>query len=634
MEIPNLLILKMHRHQSPFWLVFLSLAAWLTGCGVGMRIYSRLLTLNPISDFSLTAFGLVKTSLEYTYSGTGTVSLECQDCPSGMMVESNPDELHWIPTPGKEGSYTIHIKALSSSGESDYIVVNVSVAPTNYILVNTTAHEPVPIANGNCTLVEAILAANTAAPVDGCVAGDASGTTYIYVPSGTYHLTSAYSGFHGYPPITARVRIVGDGIGSTIIQRSNDSLTAVRGSTAPAFWLFASSSGSLELLNLSLVGGSTAVVLAGGTGLLSHVLIDQSSVTADGGYGGAVRVTGTTSTMVQRTQFTNNSGHCWGGALQTFSGSTTISSCYFSGNSVSDGCGLGGAVHVESGSTENIVEYSTFTNNSASWGGQLVTAGTAPLILRDSTFTNGPNGGITLLGSGPKTITRTTISGGVWYGLLTGDYTGVGSTINISDSTFSDNPATALASQQTSSVVTLSNVNFFRNAGNPPLSNQYGSMSLLGGSFKDNVAGQAFDVVLNDGTTGANLNSPSNVGNLLDFPVLVSATVLGSNLEVTGYVGAGIQVQLFYSDSSQTIWGHGETRIAKFTEGSSDDLDSGSTSYGPTVGGVTVGTGTANNFRVLIPLYSLPSSYSGRSLTALGTLGAVTSEFSNVVTIQ
>ncbi|MFO7540286.1 MAG: CSLREA domain-containing protein [Chloroflexota bacterium] len=82
----------------------------------------------------------------------------------------------------------------------------------NTIVVNTTADDLV--VNGNCTLREAIIAANSDTAVDDCAAG--SGHDVITLPPGIYTLTLAGAGEDGAQTgdldLTADVTINGGGI--------------------------------------------------------------------------------------------------------------------------------------------------------------------------------------------------------------------------------------------------------------------------------------------------------------------------------------------------------------------------------------------------------------------------------------
>src|SRR6202161_247815 len=87
------------------------------------------------------------------------------------------------------------------------------------IVVNSTAQEatttnPNGIVNGNCTLGEAILSANAAAPVDAC-AFSGSGTPYtIQLPNQQFPLSSVHNYWYGpnaLPPIASNIVIQGNG---------------------------------------------------------------------------------------------------------------------------------------------------------------------------------------------------------------------------------------------------------------------------------------------------------------------------------------------------------------------------------------------------------------------------------------
>jgi len=84
-----------------------------------------------------------------------------------------------------------------------------SGAGVNTILVNTTEDEE--IQNGNCSLREAIRAANTDQPVDACPPG--SGTDQILLPAGWYKVSAIH-------PLDVRsdLNLIGAGASNTIIE--------------------------------------------------------------------------------------------------------------------------------------------------------------------------------------------------------------------------------------------------------------------------------------------------------------------------------------------------------------------------------------------------------------------------------
>src|SRR5258708_6536125 len=91
--------------------------------------------------------------------------------------------------------------------------------------INVTANAVDTVVNGNCSLIEAIQAAETNTAVDACPAG--SGADTINVPAGTYTLSvvnNVAAGSNGLPLIASTITLVGAGAGSTIITRSGATL--------------------------------------------------------------------------------------------------------------------------------------------------------------------------------------------------------------------------------------------------------------------------------------------------------------------------------------------------------------------------------------------------------------------------
>src|SRR5262249_41616318 len=114
--------------------------------------------------------------------------------------------------------------------------------------ITVTTNNPNIAADGQCSLIEAIVNANNeAATFPDCAAG--SGADTIVLPANANMTLSAiYSnslGPSGLPPITSRITIEGNG--ATIIRQGN----------APGFRLMAvDHSGDLTLRRVTLSGGS------------------------------------------------------------------------------------------------------------------------------------------------------------------------------------------------------------------------------------------------------------------------------------------------------------------------------------------------------------------------------------------
>jgi hypothetical protein len=130
---------------------------------------------------------------------------------------------------------------------------------------------------------------------------------------------------------------------------------------------------------------------------------------------------------------------------------------------------------------------------------------------------------------------------------------------------------------------------------------------------------------------GVSLNDAGDAdagpNNLLNFPVIHTAVIIGGNLTVTGWARPGSLIEFFLAAADPTGFGEGATYAFTATEGSGADADATSSTYGPgAVNGVVQGTDTTNRFAFTIPT---PSGVTpGVGLTATARLGGNTSEFS------
>ena len=127
------------------------------------------------------------------------------------------------------------------------------------IVVTTTNQQGVP---GDCTLTDAILAANSRSPVGGCATGNV-----IVLPAGTFLMSMPYlNGSNALPRVTVAVEIRGAGADQTIIARD---------SAAPAFRFFEVPV-ALTLRGLTLKGGQsdTGGAIFGQAITVDHVVMD------------------------------------------------------------------------------------------------------------------------------------------------------------------------------------------------------------------------------------------------------------------------------------------------------------------------------------------------------------------------
>ena len=139
-------------------------------------------------------------------------------------------------------------------------------------------------------------------------------------------------------------------------------------------------------------------------------------------------------------------------------------------------------------------------------------------------------------------------------------------------------------------------------------------------------------------TTNDLSDSDAGPNELLNFPIVESATIRGNNLKITGWSRPNTTLEVFLTDINQGTasagdnqvggvskdYGEGQTYLGMGVEGSAGDLDPSSSTYPADADGNTDNT---NRFNITIPLtFSIPLG-SVITLTATSTNNS-TSEFS------
>ncbi|MET0500638.1 MAG: right-handed parallel beta-helix repeat-containing protein, partial [Candidatus Binatia bacterium] len=286
--------------------------------------------------------------------------------------------------------------------------------------ITVTTNDPRIIADGQCSLIEAINNANNdAATSPDCAVG--TGPDTIVLPTNAnVVLSSVYCNTYGQfcnpvglPPITSQITI-----------ESNGAIIARQGS-APAFGLIAVRfSGDLTLQNVTLSGGSSFgglsnngslsiknSVISGNTGggvSNSHNLTIENS-TISGNMSGGVS-NSYASLIISNSTISGNVGN-QGGGLSNFAGRVTINNSTISGNIANAGGGIFNT-HSVYGYCEFYHSCSPGTmvlSNSVISGNQ---AGAAPEITNDSVvnannfnlFGANGNAGVTGFTPGPTDI--------------------------------------------------------------------------------------------------------------------------------------------------------------------------------------------------------------------------------------
>jgi hypothetical protein len=240
-------------------------------------------------------------------------ALQRQLARSGELAAVLPEYLQ------RGGRRLQHRMAWSLAGAALLLALGQGVATAATITVTT--NNPNIAADGQCSLIEAIVNANNdAATHADCAAG--SGADTIVLPAnGNVTLSNAnvtlYGIPFGLPLITSRITIEGNGA------------TIARQGDAPAFGLIAVTGfrtpGDLTLQSVTLNGGSSRI--GGGVSNFGTLSIKNSIIS--GNTGGGVRNDGTLT--VENSTIANNTANFSGGGLSNF-GTTTIVNSTISGN--------------------------------------------------------------------------------------------------------------------------------------------------------------------------------------------------------------------------------------------------------------------------------------------------------------
>jgi len=284
-----------------------------------------------------------------------------------------------------------HRMAWSLAGAALLMALGQGVATAATIIVTTS--NPNIVADGQCSLVEAILNANNdgGTHVD-CAAG--SGADTIVLPTnanitlsnayGTLSYGTLYSRPVGLPPIASQITIEGNG---AIIARQANApdfgLIAVRGNFS--FEGVPPTPGDLTLQNVALSGGGTR----GGVSNASHLNIKNSIISGNAGPGvsngyGTLTVQNSTisantgggissfyygTLIIENSTISHNTSYS-GGGVSNFGGTVAIINSTISNNTAEDrGGGLSNAIGFYGGPGLLTITNSTISGNRANQGG-------------------------------------------------------------------------------------------------------------------------------------------------------------------------------------------------------------------------------------------------------------------------
>jgi len=216
--------------------------------------------------------------------------------------------------------------------------------PAGLIRVDTLEQEIYPfVQNGNCSLAEAISAANLLAPVDGCAAGVEDQTVIELMP-GTYRLTRL-----DQTPQQVEWAVHTSGVGNalpaiarSLTLRGNGAVLSREDAGDEPFRILEVLYGTLNVQDLTLRGGDAGPEEWGGGMLVQFTSLTLDRVTFQNNkarFGGGLSFTNA-RLVIRDSQFLNNETTFRGGGLHIMDSKVEISNTRFIEN-VTDGLGAG-----------------------------------------------------------------------------------------------------------------------------------------------------------------------------------------------------------------------------------------------------------------------------------------------------
>lgn len=233
------------------------------------------------------------------------------------------------------------------------------------ITVNTTADELTN--DGNCSLREALRAANFDMSVDGCASG--SGADTVVVPAGSYDFSAALAGtddngLQGDLDIRAPVTIKGAGATTTTVDAETiDRVFDVVNNV------------TVTISGLTIRGGKQLADLGGGVHNVGTLTLSGDVITDNSSGGGGGVYTSGPSLTVQGSTVSHNSSTNTAGGVRA-DGATTISGSVIADNTAEEGGGLWVNSGVTLGATQSSIVGNTGSNND---GGGVYNKGTLTL---------------------------------------------------------------------------------------------------------------------------------------------------------------------------------------------------------------------------------------------------------------
>lgn len=349
----------------------------------------------------------------------------CLEWFSRTLVASNGvGLLEWLRS--RLSRRRLH-RQLAASMQASAVLVAMATPPARALTITV---------GGGCTLMDAIVAAESDTATVGCTAGNGSDT--VVLGGGTYLLNSTYGS--ALPPITTPITISGNG--AVLDGEAKVRVLEVEG-------------GELQLLTATVTGGTAAsgggIYNNSGTITITSSTISGNSASSGGGiYNNGGTVTITSSTI-------SGNSASGGGGVYNHDGGLTLTQSTISGNTATRGGGIYNLGTQAAGATVTVQGGSLMANSASRDGGGIANlagqGSTAELTVEnvDTRQNQASQGGAISVGGlssssvvvtvSDSAISANTVTAGGGALALASDGLGAQATISVTGSTLTGNTA-------------------------------------------------------------------------------------------------------------------------------------------------------------------------------------------------
>lgn len=280
------------------------------------------------------------------------------------------------------------------------LLILLSSAPGHAATIVVNASSDGAGTAGQCELRDAITAANTNAPVDGCSAGSGDDTIVFNLPPVVISLASSL------PEITQSVEISGPGIYDVSLD-GGDNHALIRAFFSNGFLTVR----NLELFQGTRAGGGCLSITNVKTILVEDVILNGCTSSTNGGGAFISSSAADSSVVLRRLTVKDNTSIQGSAGMSLASTNARIEDSFFQGNRAHEPGANGGALGI-GGAGSTLITRSTFVENSSQGKGAAINIfnASATVAIEHSTISRNDSIGVFAFDAGGAIASNATLS--------------------------------------------------------------------------------------------------------------------------------------------------------------------------------------------------------------------------------